>query len=342
MIKSFRSRFALYACVLVFGNSAFSDELLDIVKDYRSNGINSAQNKIEQILTTKDYWAKVLATQDTDFGYYEGAKYLFVSNKNIPMLWLYGVQNGNLTEIKRLASIVGVGSGAKKKEGDKITPIGVYTFVSRLTNLNQYYGALAMSTNYPNLYDKSLNRTGYGIWIHGMPLNGDKRGINTRGCIAIDNDTLKQLDKLVDLRQTVLISYDKTPPEINKDELANVLSTLYQWKAAWTENDLTKYLSFYSPDFKKGADNKSKKMQNYKEFSAYKKRIFEKKEVKHIEFTGIDISPYPNDEKKVIFVARFNQHYRAYQNNKVAYRSSGQKEVYFEIKDGKTKIIIEK
>ncbi|MDU7693620.1 MAG: L,D-transpeptidase family protein [Helicobacter sp.] len=316
------------------------DELLEIVQAYRKIGPSGSSKIIDELLKTPKYWTKLLQNQDTDFGYYENSKYLFISNKTIPMLWLYKIEDGNLIELKRINSIVGFGKGAKKLEGDKVTPIGVYDFVTRITKLNQYYGPVALTTNYPNAYDRSHKRTGYGIWIHGLPLDG-KRNANTRGCIAIENDTLKQFDKQVDLHKTLLISYEKSIPKVEKSELASILSMLYQWKSSWKKNEIKKYLSFYTTNFIK-SDGKSQGGIGLRAFSDYKARVFAKNEHKTIQFNGIDISPYPNDEGKKMFVVRFLQDYVAYQGAKISYRSKDTKELYIEMKDNKPLIAIEK
>lgn len=331
--------------IFVFFGAIFAaendDALIEIVSDFRKNGMGSAAQKIEEILMTPAYWEKILAHNDNDFGYYESMKFLFVSNKLIPMLWLYKIENGALVEMKRVSSVVGIGGGAKRASGDKITPIGVYNFVTKLQKLHKYYGAAAFTTNYPNLYDRVNARTGYGIWIHGLPLDGMEREKNTRGCIAIDNDVLKEFDRIIELDKTVLISYDKSAPKVEATDLAKILAALYQWKHAWTHSDAQKYLAFYDKNFKK-IDEKSRKITGIKEFAAYKKRIFAKNEKKEIKFSDINISPYPNDERKKLFVVAFLQQYTAFHGAAISYQSRGKKELYVAIDGEKISILAEK
>ncbi|WP_104697600.1 MULTISPECIES: L,D-transpeptidase family protein [unclassified Helicobacter] len=312
------------------------NEVGKIIQEYRLNGINSVQKTLEGFLSQRKYWLDMLQNQDTDFGYYEDINFLFISDKASLKLWLYKVDDGRLTQLGQVDSIVGIGDGAKKIEGDKITPIGVYSFVDKFQKLDQYYGPMAFATNYPNIYDRRLKRTGSGIWIHGKPLNGDRKEKNTRGCIAIENNFITEFDKLIDFKKTILISYETSLPKVSKEELASILAMLYQWKNAWMENDIKKYLNFYSQDFKR-ADGMS-----FKRFSDYKTRVFQKKEQKNIDFTKINISPYPNVENKNLFRVSYMQKYTAYKNKVVTYDSYDAKELYIEVKQDKPLILIEK
>ena len=322
----------LLVCVL----SASEMTLNEVIEDYRKNGIQSTQKIFDQFFTKESYWLSVLKNKDTDFGYYENMEYLFVSDKSIPTLWLYKLDHDHLTQIYQTNSIVGIGSGSKKLEGDKITPIGTYTFVDKLTKLDQYYGPMALATNYPNLYDRIHKRSGSGIWIHGMPLNGDRQDKNTKGCIAVENNFIRQFHKNIDYSKAILISYDKSRPRSEKEDLAKVLAMLFQWRDAWMRNDIKAYLEFYAPDFKR-ADG-----MGYKKFASYKTRVFQKKESKKIEITQINLSPYPNDDGSLLFRLFFMQKYDAYKGEIHTYSSNDTKELYVEIRNNKPMILIEK
>ncbi len=322
----------------LLGSFGFSmqSELARIIQEYRLDGIQSVQKTLEGFLTQEKYWLEVLQNQDTDFGYYEDLEFLFVSDKGNPNLWLYKIDHGRLTQLSQVNSIVGIGSGAKKEEGDKITPLGVYSFVDKFHKLDQYYGPMAFATNYPNLYDHILKRTGSGIWIHGMPLSGDRKEQNTKGCIAVENHIIKEFNKTIDYKKTLLISYENAMPKVEKKDLALILATLYQWRDAWVHNDIKTYLGFYASDFRRHDKT------SFKRFAAYKTRVFQKKESKKIEFSQINITPYPNVENKEIFRVSFVQKYTAYKNNIITYDSKDLKELYIEIKDHKALILIEK
>ncbi|MFY4754470.1 hypothetical protein ACOTV2_11995, partial [Aliarcobacter butzleri] len=70
--------------------------------------------------------------------------------------------------------IAGETAGDKFLEGDKKTPDGACELVQKRTGLVQFYGPFALVTEYPNTFDKSLDKKGHAIWVHGMPFNGDR------------------------------------------------------------------------------------------------------------------------------------------------------------------------
>lgn len=115
-------------------------------------------------------------------------------------------KNGDdFKKISKDNMIIGEKAGDKYLEGDKKTPEGSYDLVQKRTGLDQFYGPLALVTSYPNNFDQSLNKKGHGIWIHGMPLNGDRENY-TQGCLALNNEKLKELEKNIDYKKTVLIT----------------------------------------------------------------------------------------------------------------------------------------
>ncbi|PAF51227.1 peptidase [Helicobacter sp. 13S00401-1] len=310
--------------------------MTSLLKTYKEHGIDKVQSILDGYLTSKDFWLNYLQGYDVNFGYYESVKYLFVANKSIPNLTLYKVQGKGLVQLDTINALVGKGKGNKIKEGDLATPIGVYDILEKLTGLNQYYGPLALTTSYPNSFDKALNKTGYGIWIHGLPLDGHRKNEKTRGCIAIDNNMLSKMDKSIDLKHSKLITYEDVFKPASKEDIATLLANLYKWKDVWEKGDYKDYINFYSPDFIRYDRMK------YHAFAEYKKRIFAKKQDKHIHISNIDISPYPNDLGKNIFLITFNQNYKAFHNGKLSFTSNGRKELYVELKDSKFSILSEK
>ena len=96
--------------------------------------------------------------------------------------------------------------GPKQREGDFRTPEGVYTINSRNPN-SQYHRSLHIS--YPNAADRERARKlhvspGGDVMIHGLP-NGygylgaaHRRWDWTYGCIAVTNEEIDEIWKLVD------------------------------------------------------------------------------------------------------------------------------------------------
>ncbi|MDA3968395.1 L,D-transpeptidase Cds6 family protein [Helicobacter ibis] len=307
------------------------------IETYRNGGVSALEKKIDETLQSREYWKYALKDKDVRYGYYESVNFLFVATKDSPSLEkpklkLYSMDNGKWVEKINVNSLVGSKGGHKQKEGDLATPIGVYELKARLSGLDQYYGPLAYDTSYPNLYDKLHKRTGYGIWIHGMPLNGNREELNTRGCIAIENNFLTQVDGLINHKEALLITYDNKIKETNIDELSSILANLFAWKEAWKVNDIESYLSFYSKDEFIRFDG-----ARFDEFAENKRRIFNKKEDKTITFSKINVSPYPNDGNRNMFRISFFEDYKA-----PSYSFRGTKELYVLLDGEKIQILAEK
>ncbi|WP_104629612.1 L,D-transpeptidase family protein [Helicobacter bizzozeronii] len=324
------------ALSVLLGVGAQADSLVDFVNTYRQKGIEALDKLLQSYLTQQQFWEDMLSKQDTIYGYYEKLDYLFVINKARPQLSLYKLEDGKLDRVGDSKALVGSKSGYKLLEGDKATPIGVYQITRKLTGLSAYYGPFALETNYPNAYDRALKRTGHGIWIHGLPLDGNRNDLNTKGCIAIENNILKDYDKLVKGKKALLVVYEKQFAPATKKDLALVLSSLYAWRLAWAKNDLASYLEFYASSFRHANG------MDFKAYQRFKTKIFAKNENKTIRFSQINVTPYPNNEDRSLFRVAFMQTYEAYKHKKLAYSSHGLKELYVEIKNNKMQILTEK
>ena len=312
------------------------NQTLKIVQTYRTDGIQSVENILESYLVQKAFWLDVLKDKDTNYGYYENIDFLFVANKSAPNLSLFKMQDGHWIKINQTNALVGSGKGDKKIEGDLTTPIGVYDIVRRLDGLDPYYGPMAFATSYPNVYDKIQNKTGYGIWIHGLPLNKNRDNLNTKGCIAIDNKVLTEYDKLIHNKRSLLITYEKNPVSVTKEELAILLSDLYRWRDTWIKNDLKAYMEFYDENFIRYDGMKISAFRNYK------KQIFNKNESKKIILSKINIAPYPNENGEKIFEISFLQDYSAFKKNHITYASVSKKELYVKLDHERLLILTEK
>lgn len=305
------------------------DDLYNILNDYRKGNLANVKSILEKYLLDKDYWLFVLKNKNTDYGYYESIKYLFLATKYNEVLKLLNLDTG---EISSSNAIFGANKNDKMLQGDLATPIGVYDLPNKLTKLDQYYGPLAFTTSYPNLYDRISKKTGYGIWIHGLPLSGDREK-NTKGCIAIDNALLKKYENTINYHKSLLITSNSDLTPVSKDILAVILSHLYKWRDAWINNDFDTYISFYNDDFTRFDGMK------INDFKRYKKRVFDKKETKIINFNDINIAPYPNVNGKSIFRVTFLEDYKSLDSG---YRFNGVKELYITVNNDKMGIFIEK
>jgi murein L,D-transpeptidase YafK len=220
-ISKFKMKFFMFF-FLAF--SLYAENLYDI---YRYKGINSVKTILENSLKTPSFWLNRLKKIDVKFGYFEDKKNILFCNKLQRTLSVYYVDNGKFKHIKTFNVIVGK-LGDKEKEGDLVTPIGVYKLNAILNNVDSFYGPFAFETSYPNLYDELLGKDGHGIWIHGKLLDGEKRPDLSKGCIVLDNPDLVYLKKLINYKNTYLLINDSSPLKATKEEIADILAFIYK------------------------------------------------------------------------------------------------------------------
>ena len=143
----------------------------------------------------------------------------------------------------------------KVREGDKRTPIGVYTITELLPKekLTDFYGPIALPIDYPNSWDKRLGKTGYGIWLHGMPKAYVSRPPKASdGCVVLANQDLLALKKFVDIGTTqVVISerLDFVPLEVWKSYQNEALRVVDNWRKD-LEKGFAKGILHYASDVK--------------------------------------------------------------------------------------------
>lgn len=300
---------------------------LDLVELYRKDGISAVQKIIEEQLTKKEYWEKSLQNKTLEYGYYESIQFVMLCQKNMKDIVLYDTKQNK--KLFNSSVFIGKELGDKKKEGDMKTPVGAYKLTNRLTKLDPFYGPLALTTNYPNIFDKTKGKTGHGIWIHGLPEKEDRDDF-TQGCIALDNNEIKKLDNSINIDNSVLVISEKTFKPAHKEDISIILSSIFSWRDAWKYSDIKSYLSFYSDEFKK-SDGK-----DIEEFKRYKTRLFKRDEKKTIQFSNINIIPYPNDMGKTIYKVIMDELYKTR-----TYKYDGKKELYVEVVGEKIQILAE-
>lgn len=296
---------------------------------YRMEGIKAVEQELEKNLRDVNFWKKYLEKRNVEYGYYEYNKYVILAEKENKELSIFENLEDDYKLISKEKMIIGENSGDKLLEGDKKTPEGSYDLLQKKTGLDQFYGPFALVTSYPNSFDQSLNKKGHGIWIHGMPLNGDRESF-TQGCLAIDNERLKSLDSNINLKKTVLITSHNELKKATKDDIAIILSSIYKWKDAWKYSNIEEYLSFYSKDFKR-ADR-----SDFNTFSNQKRQIFAKNENKTINLFNIDISPYPNSLDKTMYRVLMDEEYVS-----PSVQFYGKKELFVEVSNNKLQILTE-
>ncbi|MBN2894731.1 MAG: L,D-transpeptidase family protein [Campylobacterales bacterium] len=296
---------------------------------YQAQGVEALTQALDRELAGKAFWERHLNTLDTTYGYLEGRDALLTCNKKEGKLYYHKRQNnGSFKTLLQYDALLGKSTGDKQIEGDHRTPIGIYTLTQKLDKLDPYYGPLAYVTSYPNLFDRIRGKNGSGIWIHGVPEN-TLRETATKGCIALENSDLRTLDATLDMKHTLLVIDEEVKIDIDKEQLATLLSQLFAWRLAWLNNDLESYLSFYDARFKR-FDGK-----DLDAFRAYKKRIFAKDEPKTIYFSNVAVLPYPGEESDRYLIT-FHERYFA-----SSYQFEGEKTLITTLENAKMRIIAE-
>ena len=315
-----------FMILLLLGVNVFA---LDLMTLYRYEGINSVEKELENRLKDIDYWKEYFKDKNVDYGYYEFKKYILVAQKEQLEISMYEKIGNDYKLILRNNVIVGENPGDKYTEGDKRTPEGAYELVEKKVGLDSFYGPFALVTSYPNVFEQSLDKKGSGIWIHGMPYYTDREKF-TKGCVALDNTELENLEKKLDLNKTILLISENTFKKATKEEMALIFTSIYKWKDAWKYSNIEEYLSFYSKDFKR-ADK-----TGFGLFSEQKRSIFAKNEQKTIRFSNIDVSPYPNSFGKNMFKVLMDEEYLS-----PSVKFYGKKELFLEIENNQVKILSE-
>lgn len=222
----------------------------------------------------------------------------------------------------------------KQHEGDHGTPVGIYTIVDYLPDnrLPELYGAGALTLDYPNFWDKRLGRTGYGIWLHGVPRDTYSRPPrSSRGCVTLSNHLFEALRTLSTPGNTIVVTAPTLEWQVNNSrEFAaeDIDNALQQWRMDWGGLEFDRYISHYSSDFRTPQDD-------YQSWAERKRSINSGKEFIDVSLENISIFRYPDEENLV--QVTFRQHYNS--NN---FRNSTDKlQFWRKNNDGRWQIVYE-
>ncbi len=252
----------------------------------------------------------------------DAGEIVLICEKDSKTLHVFRFGNGRFSLVKSYPCIIGANNGDKRKAGDAATPKGVY-FIMRFTpgsKLPGDYGTGAFVLSYPNLLDRKNGKQGNGIWLHG---HDNKKNLNdllnTKGCIVVTNDVIKELSAIIVPQSTPIAIVDTLKFVPQKDQRAageEIKGFVSSWRHAWESINTKKYLSFYSSDFINNEGMNYDAFRNYKEkVNSNKKSILIK-----VERTAILL---PQDHENKLAVVRFDQRYQS--NN---YKSDSRKLLY--------------
>ena len=248
-------------------------------------------------------------------------------------VYVYENDRGQPRLVADYYSTLGKQGIGKLREGDQKTPLGVYHVTAQIpgSKLPDLYGWGAFPINYPNDWDRRLGKTGYGIWLHGVPSENYVRAPRASdGCIALANDEIADLAKRVHPGATPVVIAERVEwvtPEAWRAEREGFLRQLEAWRADWESRDAGKYLSHYAPDFRAGATDLAA-------WSAHKRKVNAAK--RWIKVGLANVSVLRAAGREGVIEVTFDQDYRS---NNLSQRA--RKRQYWVEEGGRWKIAYE-
>ncbi len=214
----------------------------------------------------------------------------------------YGKDGLEQGDQKRMS--VGQNGVGKQTAGDQRTPLGIYFVAEHLdtTRLHEKYGPIAFPLDYPNVWDDANNRTGDGIWIHGVtPNSGQRPTLDTDGCIVVPNEHLLILeDYLTPLQTPVIVT--RSIQRASREEIAvlraELMSVLKVWSNSYRVGDWHQFLALYAQDFKYRGITRE-------EWSAYRVRSVGGRTIEGFSVDNIMLLADP--EEAGLYLSRFRQ-----------------------------------
>lgn len=277
---------------------------------------------LERSFGASDFLPENILQMDPFFNHH-----VLIAEKATHQLYLFEFNPGGTPQmIKKFQMATGKKRGNKKYQGDHKTPEGVYRFTSFIPKKNllqrygkegEIYGAGAFVMNYPNPHDHLMKKTGSGIWLHST--NDETRiekGRDSRGCVVVANNDLKEISTFIELEKTSIIVVDKIQylkKETWLKERKELNDFLDTWLRSWQEENISVYLSHYS---KKHFKTPTKK--NFTSYKRYKSAVFSNPGRPDIELKNVSIFRNKNHARIV-----FSQHYKS---NKI--NDTGRKTLY--------------
>jgi murein L,D-transpeptidase YafK len=262
------------------------------------------------------------------FVFADTGEYLLICEKDSKILYVFRFSDGKFSLVKQYPCVIGANNHGKMREGDFATPEGVYFFLRFAPGktLAENYGYGAFVLNYPNFLDRKERKDGGGIWLHGHS-SGKVLGADvpdTKGCIAVSNDALKEMSGFLKSNGTPIAIVGKlqfTNLESQRELARELRNFINSWRQSWESINTKKYLSFYSPAFVNSEG------MSFNAFKHHKEKTNKSKKFIRVKVENLAILMPPEYGGNVA-VARFQQRYNS--NNfksdskKIFYLKKGQ------------------
>jgi murein L,D-transpeptidase YafK len=212
-------------------------------------------------------------------------------------LHLYENTGSHPKLVRTFSTATGKFKGDKSVNGDHKTPEGIYTiydFYSKEELLRRHgkygeiYGSGAFPMDYPNFIDKQEGKTGGGIWLHSTDDdNRISKGLDSRGCVVVQNQDLKDISQYIELNHTPIIVVQdvfylsQNTWDRNRKELSEAVQ---KWANAWKTKDFDTYINSYDKD-----RFQDKKHGGFNSYKKYKKAVFSRADSPQIKLDFISI-----------------------------------------------------
>jgi len=260
-------------------------------------------------------------------------KYAVVVDTRRARLYVYRNDKGTPRFVADFYASHGKAGAEKMYEGDMKTPIGVYHVVAQIDGgkLPDLYGDGAFPINYPNEWDKRAGRTGYGIWLHGVPNDTYARPPrSSEGCVVLANQDFNTLSAYVQVGLTPVIISNEIewlPLDDWQSERSSLNAAIESWRKDWESRDVDRYLSHYARAF--NSDDHDRK-----QWQARKRSVGKTKTWIQIGIQGMSMLRSPGGEGVV--EVTFEQDYKS--NN---YTDTSRKRQYWIKEAGEWRIAYE-
>lgn len=229
---------------------------------------------------------------------------------------------------------IGKNGIGKEKSGDNRTPLGIYTILSSMNDdqLPELYGAAAFPIDYPNSWDRRLQRSGSGIWLHGVPRTTYARAPEaSRGCVALANDDLKAMSPHVTIGNTQVIIADSInwlSQREYQSRRRELLGALESWRRDWQRGSLKRFMKHYAAGFS------NEEFPDKASWEQYRASLVDSREKLRVELSDVSLLAYPGESDLV--EARFELRYSSKTSS-----AQRRKRQYWRKMDGKWQIVQE-
>ncbi len=260
-------------------------------------------------------------------------KHAVVVDASRSRVYLYRNANGTPRLVADYYASLGKRGINKLREGDQKTPVGVYYVTSEIPGkkLPDLYGAGAFPISYPNEWDRMRGRTGYGIWLHGVPAATYARSPwASDGCIALANPELQELGKHLQVGLTPVVIAERVEWLKSADwqaEREAFMRDLERWRSDWESRDPERYLSHYAALFRSDS-------MSLAAWAAHKRRVNAAKKWIRVSLGNLSAFRAPGEEP--LMVVTFDQDYRS-----DTFTQHSRKRQYWVMEDGRWKIAYE-